>query len=424
MNQDYKNLSRRNFFKFFASVFFVSFSRLLNSNASGLFTSSFWKKRAVAPWLTLNYSHDYFGSGGASLDSSHYGIGSRVCRLGNGSIAMMGGVAFEDNLIKAYVSKSANGAFDVTGVYHIPTANDDRLGDQLEVECVKSVLNDHYYVVWQSSSGTDWGIHAAKLLYNNTATGAAAYSAYSIGDHAANMTMNTGPAVAIVNSEDKLLIPYLASSTMRWFLRSSTLAAVVTGVTHASVPTNLQPIAGFSIGTDFYVWAASTTVGGEPYMIKINTSGTNVSRTGFNFSADKTPESFTRGEALVINATNVILLWISNGKVIFSRFNPSTLTFLIQPFIISAFPSVVLIGPSKAIAAAINASYEIIINYGQSFIMLDSEGVTLKPMITVSSILFGSGGVTFRLDENRIVVVETKGTNPVSGLIAYEFSIT
>jgi len=259
---------------------------------------------------------DYFGGGG--LIDSPIGIGARACRMGNGTVGMFAGLSSNSSQVNAYVTGSANGAFTINGSYTPAAAYTDTVGDQLEVECVKSTVTNQYYIIW-STGNSSYGLHAAKVASN--AAGTAVATSFVIGGTGAGAYPNTGPVACVVNSSDQLLIGYYSGGALTWSLLNSSLGVTTSKVTSGSVPT-CYPFAGFSVGTDFYL-ACGRTAADEIVIVKINSSGAYVTHSVFTLTNALAPHTQTsnRGEAMVISSTSVALVWRSKtGKAIFANF--------------------------------------------------------------------------------------------------------
>lgn len=410
-------MKRRNFLKKLAQVTAATSFVAADAKAFGLFTTSFWKKRpAAAAWLTQANTIDYFGGGG--LADSPIGIGARVCRMGNGTVGMFAGLSGNSSQVNAYVTGAANGPFTINGSYTPAATYADSVGDQLEVECVKSTVTNQYYTIWSTGNST-YGLHAAKVASN--AAGTAVASAFAIGGQGAGAYPSSGPVVGIVNSSDQLLIGYFYPSALTWSLLNSSLGVTTSKVTNGSVPI-CYPFAGFSVGTDFYL-ACGRAAADELVIVKINSSGAYVSHSVFTLTNALAPHTGNnnRGEAMVISSTSVALVWRSKtGKAIFANFNPTASTFTTSAMDLG-FP----VSSMTAVVATKNASNQIIVNCGQYFIMVDSVGATVKSLLQVASVRGGSGGIAFRQDETRLILVETINVSPEkSGLYAREFIIT
>ncbi len=146
-------MKRRNFLKKLAQVTAATSFVAADAKAFGLFTTSFLKKRpAAAAWLTQANTIDYFGGGG--LADSPIGIGARVCRMGNGTVGMFAGLSGNSSQVNAYVTGAANGPFTINGSYTPAATYADSVGDQLEVECVKSTVTNQYYTIWSTGNST------------------------------------------------------------------------------------------------------------------------------------------------------------------------------------------------------------------------------------------------------------------------------
>jgi len=386
------------------------------ANAFGLFTTSFWKKRAtVAPWLVQSNTMDYFGSG--AWADSPIGIGARACRMGDNTIGMIAGVAGNTAGVAAYITGSASGAFTINGQYTPAATYTDSLGDQLEIECVKSTTSNQYYAVW-CTGNSSYGLHAAKI--NSNAAGTAANTSFVIGGTGAGAYPSSGAIAAAVNSSDQLMIFYYYPSALRWSLLTSALAVTSSKNSSASIPTSAFPISAFSSGTDFFAVCASTS-SNDLIIAKINSSGTYVSHSVFALSNSLAPAQNNRGEAIYISATSVILVWRSKtGLAVFANYNPSTSTFSTSAMDLGFSNQSI-----NAVVAAKNSTNQIVVNYGQYFKMVDTTGAEVKPLIQVTNVRGGSGGIVFRSSDTRLVLVETINVSTEkSGLYAREFTVS
>ena len=409
-------MKRRQFLKKIIGTVGLTSFFATESKAFGLFTTSFWKQRATAaPWLVQSNTMDYFGSG--TWGDTPLGIGARACLLGDNTIGMVGGVAGNTNSVCAYITAAASGAFTINGQYQPAATYTDSLGDQLEIDCVKSTTSNQYYIVW-CTGNSSWGLHAAKI--NSNAAGTAANTSFIIGGQTAGAYPSSGALATAVNSSDQLMIFYYFPSALRWSLLTSTLGVTSSNNTNGSIPTSAFPIAAFSSGTDFFAVCSSTN-SNDVIVVKINSSGTYVTHTVFNLANSLAPAANNRGEAIYISSTSVIFVWRSKtGLAVFANYNPTTSTFSTSPMDLGFTNQSTI-----AVVAAKNSVNQIVVNYGQYFKMVDTAGAEVKPLIQVTNVRGGSGGLAFRSTDTKLILVETINASPEkSGLSAREFTVS